>query len=129
MIDGGKLCGMCRQRKPATQFHRASSTRDGLQSRCKPCARKSARQRYQTKSGRVCSRCGVMKVLEQFESPRELGPVCKGCAGADGVCNAIPQPQRIRVRPPGRTEEESQALAHDALDALAANTAAALGRA
>lgn len=32
-----KLCSKCRQAKPLTEFHRNRNSKDGLQSRCKPC--------------------------------------------------------------------------------------------
>lgn len=33
-----KQCGVCRQNKPLSEFHKCSTSKDGVQHRCKPCA-------------------------------------------------------------------------------------------
>lgn len=40
-----KTCNVCKQQKPLDEFHRSSSSPDGRQYRCKPCAIAAARQR------------------------------------------------------------------------------------
>lgn len=40
-----KTCNVCKVAKPLEEFHRSSSSPDGRQYRCKPCAISAARQR------------------------------------------------------------------------------------
>lgn len=39
-----KTCSKCHESKPVTEFHRNSSTKDGLQYQCKACAREYQRE-------------------------------------------------------------------------------------
>jgi hypothetical protein len=38
MTEAWKQCSACGEKKPLTEFHRKSGSRDGRQPRCKPCA-------------------------------------------------------------------------------------------
>ena len=128
MTEQTKRCGMCRQHKPRSEFHRATGQADGLQHRCKPCMRKSANRAYRRRLGKTCSACGVMKLPSAFDRPREMQPVCRQCDESLEVQLAPPKPKRVRFARPGRTDAESDALNDAAIDQIEANTAAALGR-
>ena len=54
-----KTCRTCQQPKPASEYHKHSRRSDGLQSDCKPCANRIARERY---DARKQARLGVAKM-------------------------------------------------------------------
>lgn len=43
-----KICSVCREEKPLSDYHRSKNTKDGHTYRCKPCDRE-ARYKYRTK--------------------------------------------------------------------------------
>lgn len=47
-----KTCGKCNETKPAGEFYRDKSTKDGLQSQCKMCKR----EYEQSEKGKMCKR-------------------------------------------------------------------------
>ena len=51
--DGTKLCHGCGERKPTAEFARNATKADGLQSRCKPCARADQRESTRRRSHRA----------------------------------------------------------------------------
>lgn len=48
-----KLCNTCFQTKPKDQFNKRSSAKDGLQPRCKACAKEYNRKRYEAKGTEI----------------------------------------------------------------------------
>jgi 5-methylcytosine-specific restriction endonuclease McrA len=84
-----KQCSMCGETKPPDQFSKYYRTKDGLQSRCKPC-QKSSYEAYRTECGtrnipptKTCSVCGITKSSDEFHKstgrPDGLHPKCKMC--------------------------------------------------
>ena len=74
-----KRCSKCGVEKSAQDFHRSNSTKNGLQSWCKPCARASRVTRQikhreeramlvpQYPAGmKLCSQCGMIKFYAEF---------------------------------------------------------------
>lgn len=89
----GKTCATCKEWKPASEYHRRRSGRDGLQSVCKDCSRQRSRKRVRRghaaadpkTPGRVkrCSGCGETFFVTEFyrnaASPDGLQHRCKAC--------------------------------------------------
>jgi hypothetical protein len=47
LVTNSKLCSKCRTEKPVVEFGKRTTSRDGLQSRCKECARAYEKARNQ----------------------------------------------------------------------------------
>jgi hypothetical protein len=58
MIMGAlKTCRYCELTKPVAEFHRNTSSRDGLDGRCKSCRREIAHARYMTNREVILKSC------------------------------------------------------------------------
>lgn len=100
-----KYCGKCRSVRPASDFHRMSSSKDGLQNYCAECLSQAARARKNRGPGataranrlkavaalveagaKECRGCGVLKDSGEFtkraQSLDGLSPDCKACRKA-----------------------------------------------
>lgn len=44
--EGFKVCSLCKQELPRTQFHKSNQTKDGVRYACYPCEQKRRRERY-----------------------------------------------------------------------------------
>lgn len=148
-----KRCGCCRRLKPRTEFYRCARSKDGRQGYCRTCQRirpeslaakakarrAKKRQTTELKRGeferdgvvlRTCRCCETPKHLFQFpDDPR-------GHRGLSWTCAACKANKRAATRnyePASLAEYKERVAADDRrnkfdFDALAANTAAALGR-
>lgn len=57
-MNGRKICPVCGQDKPHSEYHRATKKPDGIQHACKPCTladpkRKIAQRKYESKMRRL----------------------------------------------------------------------------
>lgn len=122
-----KVCKDCGEEKPASEFSRNKSHKDGLQSYCKPCeAARSAEYRATHKEEiaarnaeyrkarnkayadvvvpetKVCRDCGEEKPASEFYANKEnkdgLGPYCKPCNAARGSAYHAAHRERIATR-------------------------------
>lgn len=117
-----KTCTGCGKSKPRTAFHKRSSAKDGLQSRCKKCNADAQRDRYRTRTaalrtavkpyaqnwgldGRRCTGCQEWKQWKHFSRLKQghLGynPRCKECVNRN-----VRSSRRVNVDRSRRGERE-----------------------
>lgn len=117
-----KRCTGCDKVKPYSEFYKRTGTRDGLQSRCKDCARETQRDRYRSgqhalrtavkpyaenwaEDGRRCTGCQEWKRWEHFSRLKQghLGynPRCKECVNRN-----VRSSRRVNVDRSRRGERE-----------------------
>lgn len=71
----GKRCGKCDTWKPAGEFYRSSTTKDGLQYRCKACMDEGKREyykRYYDEVARERRRAKAVLALQQMAAARAV---------------------------------------------------------
>ncbi len=128
-----KVCRDCKVAKPPGDFYRATRTRDGLQSYCKPCmGRRTARSqaRKAKHAQRWCNQC-----REWLPATTVFRNKCDGCKSAElATATIATEPHRPYVDPePPSLDvyreriEADQQRTQDAWDRLAAQTLEALG--
>lgn len=117
-----KPCTGCKVTKPFTEFHKRTTAKDGLQSRCKDCNRDDQRDRYRAgvqslrtavkpyaenwgEKGRRCTGCQEWKVWAKYSRLKQghLGynPRCKEC-----VNRKVRSSRRVNVDHTRRAERE-----------------------
>jgi hypothetical protein len=96
-----KRCSMCRQEKPATEFWRHSTARDGLHPSCRPCARANARRRWAKKpeAQRFFRRLRQRYGLTQAQAEELLAARGAQC----WACGARPKSKNLHVDHDHRT--------------------------
>lgn len=91
--EGFKQCSKCGEIKEVSEFHRASSSKDGWRSQCKLCVAEAAGWSYRPKEHlpegqKRCTTCKqIMPATSEWfkvqkKSPDGLGTICKACAAA-----------------------------------------------
>ena len=100
-----KQCTKCKKRKGKAEFHKDSSSKDGLSHSCKKCVRDYDRRKYRKKKGghvrrylsyeqrhrvvgrvkqKRCGKCKKWKAESEFYKMRQqkdgLAPRCKKCS-------------------------------------------------
>ena len=123
-----KRCYRCGETKPASEFYHNRGHRDGLSAACRSCTKAEAHERWRKKhpepppyvppAEKACTKCGVVKPLDQFHrraSARDgRQPYCGACATADALKwnNEHPDYHRQKAREyhrrhPGRTADNN----------------------
>lgn len=85
-------CPGCKETKPASEFHKSSRVKRGLQYYCKPCINGMSERRRQQRiangptiirDSKVCPRCNHQKPISQFPNYKSSadghGSYCKPC--------------------------------------------------
>lgn len=85
-------CPGCKETKPASEFHKSSRVKRGLQYYCKPCINGMSERRRQQRiangptiirDSKVCPRCNHQKPISQFPKYKSSadghGSYCKPC--------------------------------------------------
>lgn len=85
-------CPSCKETKAATEFHKSSRVKRGLQYYCKPCINRMSEERRQqrvkngptiVRTSKVCPKCNTQKPISQFGIYRSAADghvsYCKPC--------------------------------------------------
>ena len=76
-----KTCKKCKVEKPNSEFYKSKASKDGLQTRCKPCL--NVLTEFVTVEVKRCSRCNTIKSAADFTIDRKsrdmLKYYCKDC--------------------------------------------------
>ena len=82
----GKVCGICKQEKPPTAFHKCKKHSSGLQYECKQCnaeRKKTQRQADPLQSRRQAVRRYGITLLEYDRMLEKQGHVCAICSNPE----------------------------------------------
>ncbi len=128
-----KHCYRCGETKPASEFYNNRGHRDGLSASCQPCTRAEAHERWRRKhpepppyvapTEKACTKCGVVKPLDQFHRHKQSRDGRKSDCGACATAAALkwnqenPDYHRQRAREyhqrhPDRTADLNLRLRH-----------------
>ena len=138
-MEQTKRCGRCGEDKPADEFSACSSSKDGLQNRCKACHRETEQQRRK----KFCRTCGKSKKRVDFHRNANAADgrdtKCKACRNLEVRNRASrttahrrqARQERAQFKDElarARTAEQREAeIYEEACARLRANTEAALG--
>lgn len=104
-----KVCKMCHEEKPLSEFHRHPCTKDGHRGKCKTCRSKEEKGRkivvsYLPMLGlrKACTKCKVEKDgCEFYKNPRSKNGYtteCKECRRKDSLKNYYLDPEKTKLR-------------------------------
>lgn len=108
-IGSLKRCSGCGVERPRSEFHRHSGCPDGLQRRCKDCARedqqrlaaKNRARGVQDKGEKLCGMCGATRPLSEFGRDRARKD------GRSYYCRDCLAPRKAAAGRRRRTEREA----------------------